>query len=130
MELSVKLYYNSKIDNPRCDISKVLKLLDEIHDLGIGCQIIDTADMDEDSLSGLYAEAVIPSVRKHYSVRHIFGTRNKRGKFFGRQQPALLVYKENSRHPEDIYPHEKEGEKITIEDYLERILAEVEKQKP
>lgn len=123
MKLSVKLYYDSKIDNPRCDISKIMKLLDKLHDLEFGCQIIDTADMDEESLSGLYAESVMPSVRKHYRVRHIFGTRNKRGKFFGRQQPALLVYKDNNRHPEDIYPHEEEGEKITIEDYLERILS-------
>lgn len=130
MELSMKLYYNSEIEKTWCDIPKILKLFDELQDLGVGCQIIDTVDMDEETLSELYIEAVMPSVRKHYRVKHFFGTRNKKGKFFGREQPALLVYKDNKRYPEDIYPHEEEREKVTIEDYLSQILADVEKQKP
>ena len=130
MELAVKLYYNTKIETPRCDLGRIFFLLDQLNEKGIEYQTIDTADYDEDSLSKLYIQAVMPAVWKHYRVRHIFGTRNRRGKFFGREQPALLVYKGNIEYPEDIYPHEKEGEKIPIEDYLEQILVEVEKQNP
>ena len=41
------------------------------------------------------------------------------GVFFGREQPALLVYQNGSEEPVDIFPHVTKGRRVSIEEFLE-----------
>ncbi|MCS6936973.1 MAG: hypothetical protein RMJ96_03495 [Candidatus Bipolaricaulota bacterium] len=67
-----------------------------------------------------YMKAVMPAVLRKYRVRQVFGSKRHPGRFFGKEVPALVVY-ENG-HPRDIYPHEENGQVISIKAFLESFL--------
>ena len=41
------------------------------------------------------------------------------GVFFGREQPALLVYQNGEEEPVDIFPHVVKGRMVSIDQFLE-----------
>jgi len=125
MDERIKLYYNSQIDTPWCDVKKLFLQLNKLEESGIPVTIIDTASMEEKQIFEHYMEATYPSVRKQYRISQIFGSQSKSGQFFGRQQPALLVYQEEDRHPVDVYPHDFNGKRVLIEDFLEQKIREL-----
>ena len=125
MEESIKFYYNSQIDTVWCNLNQILTQLKTLDEAGVSVTLIDTASMDDLQISSHYMEATYPSVRKQYGIRQIFGSQRKSGQFFGRQQPALLVYQGNGRQPEDTYPHDENGERMRIEDFLEQTMREL-----
>jgi hypothetical protein len=125
MEERIKLYYNSQIDTPWCALKKIRIQLKKLEEVGIPVTMIDTASMEEKQIFEHYMEATYPSVRKQYRISQIFGSQSKSGQFFGRQQPALLVYQGEDRHPVDVYPHDFNGKRVLIEDFLEQKIREL-----
>ncbi len=125
MEERIKLYYNSKTDTPWCDLKNIRTQLKKLEEAGIPVTMIDTASMEEKQIFEHYMEAAYPSVRKQYRIRQLFGTQSKSGQFFGRQQPALLVYQGEDRYPVDVYPHDFNGNRVLIEDFLEEKIREL-----
>jgi hypothetical protein len=125
MEERIKFYYNSQIDPPGCNLKHVQQKLEKLSDAGIPVTMIDTAKMEDEQLYKDYMEATYPSVRKQYRIRQIFGSQNKSGQFFGRQQPALVVYQEEDSHPVDVYPHDENGVRVRIEDFLDQKSQEL-----
>lgn len=121
----LKLIYNTKIQ-PWESVERTLKLLAKIKEKYRGeydFEIIDTNNLSDQELYDLYTEAMIPSVKKKYQIRQIFGSKRYSGSFFGKQQPALLVYEE-SKYPADTFPHIKGTQKITIDGYLGQLFKE------
>lgn len=125
MSEKFKFYYSSKIEKPWCDVKKIQYQLRQLKEAGITIEIVDTAGMTEQELYYFYTEGYFPSIRKHFRIRQVFGSQNRSGAFFGREQPALLVHSGDSKYPLDIYPHDENGKRILIEEYLERRINEV-----
>jgi hypothetical protein len=119
-----KFYYSSMIEKPWCNLTKIQNQLLQLEKAGIEIEFIDTNGMTEQELFDIYTEAYNPSVRKHLKIKQVFGSQNRKGAFFGRQQPALLVYGGDGKYPLDVYPHDENGKRILIEDYLERKIKE------
>jgi hypothetical protein len=40
----------------------------------------------------------------------------------------LVVFREGAQVPDDVYPHDENGRRITISDFLKERLAELEKE--
>ena len=93
--------------------------LNELKKAGISVDLFDTAEISLSELYGHYIKDAVPSsVRKRYRIAHLFGTQKRSGIFFGKEQPSLLFYAEGSNVPTDVYPHDKEGRRISIEEFL------------
>ena len=120
MDERFRLYYNSQINAPWCELKTIRIQLKKLEEAGIPVTVIDTAFMEDRQIYEHYMEATYPSVRKQYRIRQIFGSQSKSGQFFGRQQPALLVYQGEDKHPVDVYPHDVNGKRVLIEDFLEQ----------
>jgi len=125
MQERIELYYNSQIETPWSDLKRIRLQLRKLEEAGIPIRLIDTASMEDQQIFEHYMEATYPSVRKQYRIRQIFGTQNKSGQFFGRQQPALLVYRGEDKKPVDVYPHDENGNRVLIEDLLEQKIGEL-----
>lgn len=119
MKERIEFYYHSQISKPWCDLPKIQKKLKMLGDAGVSVTVTDTASMTDEERYEHYATATYPSVRKQYRIRQIFGSQNQSGQFFGKQQPALLVYHGKNTQPSDVYPHDENGVRIQIEDFLE-----------
>lgn len=90
-------------------------------------QEVNTAQMDASELYEIYiSEAVPSSVKKKYKIGHIFGTQRKSAVYFGKEQPALLVYQNGGEESTDVSPHTVKGRRVSIEDYLSEKMAELE----
>ena len=101
--------------------------MDKLKGAGVSFELIDIAKMEEKEVHDFYiSEATLPSVRKQYRIGPIFGTQKKAGCFFGREQPALLVYQNCSEEPVDIFPHVVKGRMVSIEEFLEDITTKLE----
>ncbi len=123
MPLKATLYKSSKEANVRTNLTIVESKLKELSEKNkLTCNVVDTADMTRTERDDLYSRAVLPSIWKKYRVRTVFGTNRQSGIFFGNEQPALLL----EGDVWGIYPHEKDGKKITIEDFLENLSKTME----
>ena len=89
----------------------------------IKSQRVDTAKLSDEELYEVYMQAVIPSVRKKFGIRRVFGSRKRSGYLFGKGVPALLVYDHEGEYPVDVYPHKEVGRIITIEEFLQELLT-------
>jgi hypothetical protein len=122
--MKLEFYYNSKVEPFRSYLDEIFSLLKKCEEKGIEYKIVDTKDMDDSDINGIYINACVPSVFKKYAIRKIFGTNRNSGVFFSKQVPALLVYEDNQIAPSDVYPHEKGKREIEIVDFLKNLLAE------
>jgi len=102
-------------------------LVEELQRRGIQIEVKDTGRMTEEERQEAYWKATTATRRKKFKIRQIFGSqRQGGGPYFGKQVPALLVYKEKgASYPEDVYPHEEKGEIVTIKELLDQLLDEV-----
>ena len=126
-ERLLKLFYSSEIDKPGCDLDGIFSLLDRLKEAGVCVELVDTAKMNDRELHEFYTtEAVYPTHGRHYRIGQIFGTRRKTGVFFGKEQPALLVYEKGAERPTDIFPHTIKGQRITIEEFLREKISEAD----
>ena len=140
----LKFFYSSSVDAVGCDLDTIFSLLAKLKGLrpsrrvdgsatvvdqegGVSVELIDTAKMEEKEVHDFYiSEATRPSVRKQYRIGPIFGTQKKAGCYFGREQPALLVYQNCSEDPVDIFPHVVKGRMVSIEEFLEDTTTKLE----
>jgi len=121
----VELYYSSEIAEPWSDLEEIRSLLSKLKEKGVSVKFIDTARIPESELKEFYtASVIVPSIKNKYKISGLFGTRRAAGCFFGRERPGLVVYREGATTPVDVYPHDEDGRRITIEDYLSERLAE------
>jgi len=124
----LKLYFDSSRDILSSDgnkgFSEVFRLLKRLKkEKKIAFEVIDTKGFSKEYLLDTYSKAIIPSVLNKFKIRQIFGSRRRSGSFFGKEVPALLVYKEEENQPEDVYPHEVKGRIIPIKDFLEGFVC-------
>lgn len=118
MQTRLTLFKSSKELDIWADLTSIESLLTDLsRNHGIECKFIDTAEMSEDELMDCYIRTILPSVKHHYRVRTVFGSNKYPGVFFGKQQPALLVEGDQW----NVYPHEKDGKKVTIEEFLQKL---------
>lgn len=121
----IKLYYSSDILEPWCDLQEVRNLLSSLKEKGVSVEEVDTAWLPERKVKEFYTSSVIlPSIRKKYKISGIFGTRSSAGSFFGKEQPSLVVFEECTEEVVDVYPHDENGRRVTIADFLREKLQE------
>jgi len=116
----LELYYDTTVEpfeSPAFNSARVLDLLIKIQSAGFKVRIIDTAGWSREMLMEQYRSLRTPRGRKN----DIFGPPKKRGWFFGREVPALVVYSAPNE-PVDVYPHHEDSHIITVEDFLGRLL--------
>lgn len=115
--MTMKLYYRADKD---AQLGEIRAMLEEIAARGIRLEMVETSTLSDEALTKAYAEAVMPAVWRKYRVRQVFGSKRHPGRFFGREVPALVIY-ENDQ-PVDIYPHEENGQVITVKEFLKDLL--------
>jgi len=128
--MELKLYYSTTIqpfdDDRNEGYGEVPALLEQIEKKGVKCHRIDTNQLTEIQMIEAYYRSVVgPTKLKKYRVRQVFGSTRQSGWLFGRQVPALVVYRSDSQVPEDVFPHALGRHMITIRQYLERLALEI-----
>ena len=125
----VELYYSSEVTEPWCDLKEIRGLLGKLKEKGVSADFIDTAKIPESELKEFYTtKVIVPSIKNKYKISGLFGTRRSAGCFFGRERPGLVIYREGAKTPVDVYPHDADGRRITIADYLRERLSAVGKE--
>lgn len=117
MQTRLNLFRSSRVLDAWADLNFIESVLANLKNQGIECKIIDTAEMSENELMEHYINTILPSIKHKYRVRTVFGSNKYPGTFFGKQQPALLVEGDSW----DVYPHEEDGKKVTIEEFLRKL---------
>jgi len=119
----LELYYDTTVEpfaSPPFSTSEVLRMLKHAKSAGIAVRIVDTAGWSRDMLMEQY-RAVMGGRR---IKSDIFGPKKKRGWFFGREVPALVIYREGGK-PE-VYPSVRGDQVITISNFLKKLLTQME----
>lgn len=124
--MELKLYYSTAIkpfDDARNEgYDRVSALLQEVENKGVKCHRIDTSQLTEEEITEAYIHSVVgPTQLKKYRVRQVFGSARHSGWLFGKQVPALVVYRSVSQVPENVFPHAVGGHVVTIIEYLEKL---------
>lgn len=108
------------------DAHRIKDYLARLGKKGLTCESIDTKDMAEEELKRWHEKAQSVAMRYKQQMSQHFGSRRIGGfPYFGRQVPALLVYKEDEKVPIAVYPHtKKRGQEKTyysIEAFLKEL---------
>lgn len=109
------------------DLRQIRGIFRRLESLGVPWEIVDTMTTSGEELTNLYIEATLPTARRKYRVRQVFGTKRHAGCLFGRGVPALLVYEHGKPYPVDVYPHRRGTRTATIRAYLEDLLTTLQK---
>jgi len=145
-EFILEFYYDPNVSpsqNVRCDIKKILEILSHLSNketkwsmgqpekpsLHVSSStynweyeviLKDTSKISEEMIKKIYfTKANVAAVMKKYDIAMVFGTKENDAAFFGKEVPALLVYKDsNFGYPQEVYPRNEKGSIITIEEYL------------
>ncbi len=133
MAMILKLISHSQIqplsspENEGFDLSEIKTILQQLEELGLSGEIIDSMTNSDEELTDLYLEATLPTARKKYQVRQVFGSKRHAGYLFGKEVPALLVYEPGKQYPVDLYPHRSGNRTVTIRGFLEGLLKRLKK---
>lgn len=114
-------------DNEGFDLREIRAIFERLEELGVSSEIVDTLTMSDEERTDLYLEATLPTARKKYQVRQVFGSKRHAGFLFGREVPALLVYESGKQYPVDLYPHRSRGRTVTIRAFLEELVNRLKK---
>ena len=114
-------------DTEGFDLREIRTILERLEKLGVSSELVDTMTMSDEERTDLYLEATLPTARKKYQVRQVFGSKRHAGFLFGREVPALLVYEPGKQYPVDVYPHRSRGRTITIRAFLESLVSTLKK---
>lgn len=117
----LELYYDTTVEpfeSTAFDPVKVLDLLTKAQSAGFQVKIIDTAGWSREMLMEQYKGLKAPRGKKN----NVFGPPRKRGWFFGREVPALIVYF-TREGVMGIYPRHEDGHIVTVEDFLNQLLG-------
>ena len=107
-------------------IALVPEQLQELQRHGRMVKQIDTAKVDRAGLMSAYLEnALRPAMYRKYRIRKVFGSNRQPGLVFGTSVPALLIRDPSGQTVGDIYPHEKSGSFVTINDFLTGLLKAI-----
>lgn len=132
-KMRLKLVHHSQTwpiasrDNDGFDLEEIRELLQQLEESGVSSEIVDVMRRVDEERTDLYLEATLPTARKKYQVRQVFGSKRHAGYFFGREVPALLVYEPGDQYPVDVYPHRSRGRTITIRAFLEGLVNTLKK---
>jgi len=121
--LTLELYYDSTVDpfaEPEFDIEEVERLLKTLRARGMEVKIVDTAGWSREMLREVFERAC----RESRSPRNIFGPKRRRGWFFGREVPALLLIR--GEKVIDVYPRIRGEKTETIMSCLQTLLRRLE----
>ena len=100
-------------------LEEVPGLLEEARRQGIDVEEVDLSKQDEEKRRALYEQAAAAAVRSRCRIRELFGSRRRGyGPHFGREAPALLVYRGEERIPAEVYPCHRRGRVMSIRDFL------------
>jgi hypothetical protein len=100
-------------------LEEVPVLLEEARWQGIDVEEVDLSKQDEEKRRALYEQAAAAAVRSRCRIRELFGSfRRGYGRYFGREAPALLVYRGEERIPAEVYPCRRRGQAMSIRDFL------------
>lgn len=131
--MRVKLVHHSQTRpapspvNEGFDLEEIRAILQQLEELGVSSEIVDFMTKSDEERTDLYLEATLPTARKKYQVRQVFGSKRHAGYLFGREVPALLVYEPEKQYPVDVYPHRSRGRTITIRAFLEGLVNTLKK---
>lgn len=114
-------------ENEGFDLSEVHGILRRLETLGVQWEVTDSRNISEEELGNLYLESTIPTARKKYRVRQVFGSKRRAGGLFGREVPALLVYESGKAYPVDVLPHRRGTRLVTIRAFLDDLFTTVER---
>lgn len=120
--MRLEFYYDKREGN-QTRVKEILELLEKAKKRGIKCEIRDLNGVHQGDVFKIYEKAWRPSIWKRYKLRTVFGSHRRPGIFFGKKEPALLVYEENSDYPMDVYPHDDHGRISKIEEALREIIG-------
>ncbi len=131
--MNLKLIYHSQTrpiacpENEDFDLREIKTILQRLEELGVSSELVDIMTKSDEELANLYIEATLPTARKKYQVRQVFGSKRHAGYLFGRGVPALLVYEPGKEYPVDVYPHRSGGRPVTIRAFLADLLKTLKK---
>ena len=114
-------------ENEGFDLNEVHGILHRLEALGVQWEVTDSRTISEEELGNLYLESTVPTARKKYRVRQVFGSKRRAGGFFGREVPALLVYESGKTYPVDVLPHRRGTRLVTIRAFLADLVTSVER---
>lgn len=132
-EVMLKLIHHSRTqplalpENEGFDFQAIQALLQRLEELGVSGEILDTRTISEEDVTNLYLEAILPTARRKYRVRQVFGSKRHAGFLFGRGVPALLVYEPGKPYPVDVFPHRRGTRPVTIRVFLKDLLKTLER---
>ncbi|WP_322802634.1 hypothetical protein [Thermoflexus sp.] len=100
-------------------LEEVPGLLERARQHGIEVEEVDLSRRGEAERRALYEQAAMAAVRGRFEIRRIFGSRRRGyGPDFGREVPALLVYRGEDGFPAEVYPCRRRGRVMPIRDFL------------
>ena len=126
----LRLYCSSQHKLRKCSqnegFDSVMYYLWLLNQRGIPTEILDTTALPEEERKVAYKEAEFPSIARKHKIREVFGTKRRSALRFGKEVPALLVYKDDDviEYPIDVFPHRaRQGGSrrrwdVTISEYL------------
>jgi Asp-tRNA(Asn)/Glu-tRNA(Gln) amidotransferase A subunit family amidase len=104
-------------------LEEVPGLLEEARRQGIDVEEVDLSKQDEEKRRALYEQAAAAAEKSRCKIHKLFGFRRRGyGRYFGREVPALLVYRGEERIPAEVYPCRRRGRVMSIRDFLEGLL--------
>jgi len=125
--ITLELYYDSTVEpfaEPEFNMEKIQQLLKTlIEKKKVRVKIVDTAGWSREMLYEVFKKAC----RKDKSLGDIFSSKQRRGWFFGREVPALLIIR--GKKIVDVYPQRRDNNVETIASYLQALLMELGEEK-
>ena len=124
--ITLELYYDSTVEpfaEPEFNMEKIQQLLKTLMVKKVKVKIVDTAGWSREMLYEVFKKAC----RKDKTLGDIFSSKQRRGWFFGREVPALLVIR--GKKIVDVYPRRRGNNIETIASYLQALLMELGEEK-
>ena len=100
-------------------LEEVPGLLERARQYGIEVEEVDLYRRGEEERRALDEQADVAAKRSRSEIHEIFGFRRRGYRpYFGREAPALLVYRGEDGFPAEVYPCRRRGRVMPIRDFL------------
>jgi hypothetical protein len=107
-------------------LEEIPSLLEQARQRGLIVEEIDLLTRSEEDQWNLYSRAIQAVTISKCAIRQVFGSHGHGGgPYFGREVPALLVYRGELNLPVEVYPcrYRREGRTVTIQGFLKSLLG-------
>jgi hypothetical protein len=121
--LILELYYDSTVDpfaEPEFNLEEVELLLKALEARGVKVKIVDTAGWNREMLREVFERVC----EGNKLSKNVFGPKRRRGWFFGREVPALLLIR--GERIIAVCPHRRNKKTETIMSCLQTFLRQLE----